>query len=1238
MQDIIYNRIRNEASGGGLLVLAPACGSGKTYSATHAMARAILEEEDGGVPWELRTRFVFATPNKNNLADRRKLRALLVDAGRPHLAKSVLFARGGVDAMRRVVDGDGRSAFDVAKSMMHESQFARSRVLESDECASALADLERYVDKTEKDPDIAAMVEGVVSTAESRLRASVRKAIAGYFKTPFAAQAALDTPELAWVRVLWQNVDFHDALAVYMSAAKALLTIDPVVSPQFRLWDSSAPRSHVVVLDEYDSCMGAWNDLLLESALKRDFELLGTVKTVSGRLALDEFERDLFLDGRGLANRESAWMKERFEQLRATVGATVAKYNLQRDFTLSSGAGAREHFLFRAQDSCSLLSGGDGALAVATNTEEARAFVYERNVIGRPGEVTPRGPGSSTLRLTSMIGQLNGVLGLIAVTLGTFAQRNAEARERLARAAEEDDLRFSNVPTVQSLFVSYLAHLGIGEEHGAKGALVDLWLSLQRSDARRAPDDDLELSDTSYYARGLSFASIDPPGGEHAFTTELRSVNAALTPERVLLGLSSCHYVVGLSATGEVPTVLANFDDDWISAKLKDRRRRLTEEERQALAEHVKESQKHYDRVDVRAELVSSANADGECDVSVWRRAIDDDAGALAAFNLVSANASKHDVPLYYKCAWCWRKFVEDPDFRSFIFFTNKSLRDKGPFSREVLVRTLAFVEMDVARAKGVAVSYDDAVRAVDGTLVGLSNRQKTYEADLAAVKERWAAGGKAFVVTAFGSAATGQNFQYRTPRALVDAGKVVVVNDWGVRDEKDVDGIFIDKPTNVVTNIWRKWKGAERFKLLAKSLVETARLYEHGEISPVARWNLVKRAFRNASHNGGAGDGPNHFKPTESYQGSVYTTVNQTAGRISRSNVKSPVVRVYAAEDVLADVTGSFAESVDSVPTREFAALLDACRLVSEEPDAAEKRAVTRVLVVDDRCRHRILNMVEGGFANERQRQEWRTLRELSLKRPTALQGEETSFTNVCHVTLPKSAARMWYSTEGDFERNTEIYFRKPTSARGGKLVREVSSRAAGLDDMMRVRGLKEHFTKNGFAVEWEAGVHLLAPYVFKSVYKGALGEIAGAWSIENFTAGSGLPLEFGEVTVEGGYEKMDAEFVLAGEKTGCFIDFKNWSGEPEEFGRLEKETERYVAKGTALGTKLCVIANVLPSAPGAKCSLRAVGDGLVLLTVPNLVREAGDGTFVSDFENIDLIWKQVVACANKQTSAQRS
>ena len=377
--------------------------------------------------------------------------------------------------------------------------------------------------------------------------------------------------------------------------------------------------------------------------------------------------------------------------------------------------------------------------------------------------------------------------------------------------------------------------------------------------------------DFSLYENGFRYYSFEN-SPDYDFKSIISMFSFSQTPERILTKLCEKAKVIGVSATATLPSVLCNYDLDYLSHKMGAAYSHISADDRERLKNEFAISQQGYKDIAVHAELFDSSNYS----VSLWDQVFDDSELAKAAYDHVERSLSsadggednKYNHQRYFRTALAFKKFWEHEDIRSFLCMLNKHPKRNDKFLDinvlyylfELITERLCDVRKTVCLLDGEG--YDDK------------------KSDIA---KKLTNGEKLFVISVYQTIGAGQNLQYDIPDAVRDS--LIQTNSWNRSTKKDFDAIYLDLPTNLTVNIWNDSHiGTEDF---VKYIFETEYLQENGEISDeIARQN-IKEAFGRSFCRKKFMGKTYKDKPSVCY----YATkqIVQAIGRICRTNMKQP-------------------------------------------------------------------------------------------------------------------------------------------------------------------------------------------------------------------------------------------------------------------------------------------------------------------------------------------------------------
>ncbi len=233
-----------------------------------------------------------------------------------------------------------------------------------------------------------------------------------------------------------------------------------------------------------------------------------------------------------------------------------------------------------------------------------------------------------------------------------------------------------------------------------------------------------------------------------------------------------------------------------------------------------------------------------------------------------------------------------------------------------------------------------------------------------------------------------------------------------------------------------------------------------------------------------------------------------------------------------------------------------------------------------------------------------WQSLRDVVLRYPTATEDERNSNELLMrlYISGEKPLNKYFYSQYTDFSdvvidfgidrtRFLESGRAKIQGESSDPIVLEVSETDARLDVMMNYPGLKEFFVRYGYATGFEENEYIMSPVLYHNIYKGALGEVAGKFILENERG-----IHLSEITTPDRFEFFDFEM-----SPDVYVDFKNWKFTYAQ--DRQKTLEEISRKLDTIGAKRAYIINII--ADDSYVPTSSV-DGRII-EIPGIIDEKG-------------------------------
>lgn len=623
----------------GLLLLAGPVGAGKTYSSMSHIADKLIAFGPKC------RRFVFVTNVKRNLPVDELLH-ILDERGHPELAAYVVKLNSNL--------GMFQSNINAAKSVMPSAPFSywkrgpkkpgsnERTVIKAEFDIRNLPELQeaerlqRILDETRSLPlHVGAArrkaIEGAEEEAE-KAESKLRRCISSIFASicmldegGYRLMTRQEKRELVeqsawweWLRVLYPSVLTHKKRVLFMSVNKLLVKNAPIIEPSESIWESDLLRGSVVIIDEFELSKGVINDFLIRESVGKMADMVSMFRMLMGR-ALEGRQ----IDGKG-GDAGAAFTSELFRspsdnigcgpKLRAEFNGIVSaaeeaylELHLDKQFRLSDRLRYKNQpFLFNDFQS--------HIVDVEDSSWSAIRFLESQNTIefgsGAPPYV---GGGVSVAGLREadsysvplLLSRLEGLVRWVVSWIARVAENYQAVVAEDADQGKRPEISFDQaVGTVLSeLNMMDEVH---GESNPARRRVIEM---AHEERARRAAADDGarddDPADLSLYHKGFRVHAFTE-SAQHDTLTRMERCALSCTAERKLIELSRCNFVVGISASLDIPSVLGNYDMEHIKAALGDRCIMLDADQRQGIEEDYQRSVSRYDSVEIRVSKVST--------------------------------------------------------------------------------------------------------------------------------------------------------------------------------------------------------------------------------------------------------------------------------------------------------------------------------------------------------------------------------------------------------------------------------------------------------------------------------------------------------------------------------------------------------------------------------------------------------------------------------------------------------
>jgi hypothetical protein len=649
-------------------------------------------------------------------------------------------------------------------------------------------------------------------------------------------------------------------------------------------------------------------------------------------------------------------------------------------------------------------------------------------------------------------------------------------------------------------------------------------------------------NDFSFYNNGFRYYDFED-SEMHNTKSKIFITDFDTTPEKMLLDLASRNFVVGISATAKMKTVVGNYDLKYLQKNLQPNYLELSEVEYQQLKTIFDDRNQNY--VPIKAKFLGVENIKQTLKYFEFEK---------VDYNQILTQIEKspdYEQKRYLKIAKVYEEFIKNDNIQSFLCFLNTH-PDYDKSSCDLKILEMLFIaiihkyekenlfvdknnDFDIKKSFKVLNSKDFEDKKND-ILINLDKGQKL------------------FLITTYATLGAGQNIQYTLENfdELHEQGKIKKVFEREgevVKKEKDFDAIYLDKPTNLLVHLGNDLTDFD----VNKRIFEVEMFFQFNKIFYKQLVYEIKRTFKQCYYKDRRFD---IFFPqevykslyqTEDYRNFVAKEVIQAIGRINRTNFKNNEIYVFADKDIAPNI--KFFDTSTYLCLKEFEELIKQAQSVVGE-NTEENDVIMEIEQNNIYCHNWINKKIKGRYWNDENIADWQELREITLKYPII---SKQQFDNLEELRKWQFIYVPMYDVDFKvFEPKNCYHYKLPTNKEGEELNdfktvevnfsgngKEISANAVFLLDLMKINELKKMFENQNYATDFQINDYMIAPEIFNNIYKGALGEVIGKYILEKYV----IPETQLQELPQNIFERFD--FML---EKGVFIDFKFWNDENSE------------------------------------------------------------------------------------------
>lgn len=1123
----------------GLLLLDMPTGSGKTYSIVDYIATHIDTLKDSG------RKIVFITPLKKNLPTDELRNRLKIHSKAELFDREVLLVQSTIDAF---VEHFASCEYYI-KDMFPD--FDCYTVNE------ALKGLSNQALKT--------ILESLISRKGSELSKIISLSLRESFTTTEDRIEAIQTdPKWQWVAKLFPATLTTERTVLFMSVSKFIYPYQTIVQPLKPISELLMEYHTTLFIDEVDSSKQFLQNYIIEQGLTNTIEPVPTVRQIASRLRESRFPTSLLPEH--LLDKQPANPHEVETSIREKSQDIVDTYEI--GLNLKSRGNDNQHsFIFYDKETHYLADANDKIVTIKPDYEHNNLWIelHKKDRNKKGDEITL---GQLLSRNHNFIEYFKGGLSMLANNY--YYQRRNTTGISFEDAARSY-LDFFHLPdaTVKQL-LNEIQYKRLAQAWRSTPAIVHNEI----------------LPSARLYEHGFTYHSISN-SESHAGRSKVLSFNFPCTAEFLLLNWCREFMVVGVSATANIKSRLGNYDLHYLQSTLETIESahfyKLGDSERQALDDQFALSKSGYGHIDIQthwhglSEGLSTNEIEHQYNLlfKVGQESgadQDDVADFMQKINELHGDGQYlYKLSQYYKIFELWVAYLKHNNM-AFLLLFGKGYRNKELELIQEFCNLLVDVYQLSYRSKPCAKKE----------IVSIVGRSSTD--DLERVKSELAEGKHRFVLSTYATLGAGINIQFPIPKDK--ANTLIKINDFTADTNTDFDAIYLDKPTHVLVNT----NGGNSLKAI--DLVKHIYQLEYLKISGLTYSDFhhyLQRAFM-------AHIGRRSFRTTTDniyrsadYRLHIMQLLIQAVGRICRTNMKSPTIHMHLDRRIASE----WLDDLGDMPLLpEFHEIQHAVNISLQSNNVLVNAVISKNMIKIREAIFKMLTQFNQGLANSNTIDQWQLIRDICLTHPQFNENTDAKY-SFFYTDFDHPRSAYYYLQDNDY-RTIDIL----NEPEYGSIT--VSEASAKLNTLMAHSGLKRYFESMGYATTLPASKYWLQPILFNNIYKGALGEVCGAylWRSYELPALQELP--------QNQYESFD--FMI---NEDVFIDFKHWSLNWKD-GKQERN--KIFDKMQRINAKLVFIINIISEIDSISHNVFISNDGSKqIVEVPKFLFE--------DLPDIELI-----------------
>jgi len=930
-----------------------------------------------------------------------------------------------------------------------------------------------------------------------------------------------------WIVNLYPSVNMDKCNIILMTTKKFMFSIDPLTEKSYYMYTDRFKGS-VLFIDEIDSTKKEILDIIISEANKSKidiFRLYRKIYTFFSTNKLVDYFSEQSEPLRNCVNKYYSEINDKITDIHKQISNYDSELKELNYVMKSKDFNENKNFIFNDGDSFTI-----------SRTYDRIKYFCSLNKYLNTIEISVSEKEES-IDLEKIIYLVNSMVIYFIKQTTYFVKEYSSLFNQYRNTTQE------NI-SIENSYNSIVDFMDFGYEY-REFITSAIHYNLTKQNVRLSKNEEIEskldkrLRKTSLYTEGFTYTQI-VDDFNHLFETKLFSYRFDRTPEFFLMLLSQYYITIGVSATATIPTVIGNYDFDYIKDTIKCDHLLPSDEESKSIRDDYKITR--IDKYENTVFEIKCIDQDflKNNQKQTLRQFFEKNNFPNNIFNHHVQILSEYDFEDYYyeviaMIYHCIFLFMASENSHSYIFFMNKNL-NKYTKLKEIIVNTMTKIYENLE----ILFIDSEAYKNVDIENT-LTNKDKKF-----------------FLITTYASLGTGVNLKYDLN---------------STKNYKDIDGVFLLEPTNIIPNLSGDSLTEEN---LAVYIYAIEYSIASGSITQIDGKKMIKNAFRSYLNYGSINRKGIANKDEDIAK---LQKIIQALGRISRTTKKTPKIQIHTTIKVRKLIL-DYHENLNHIPLiREYDELTNYCLKegVNTQPSVI-------IASKDSNTNKYIKKQIFGHKNNEwslEQMKNWKELRNFVLAEPV------TDLDNMFTRDL------YYHSTVPIIEYKSNYRKEELPSITNSNFSISITETDCELSYLTSIDYIREYFIQNNYAITWKPGRYIMSNSLFRKIYKGVLGEIVGQIILEK------SHINCVEIDTPFLYEVMD--FKLCDD---VYIDFKNWS--PDFSQNKVDSINAQIRKNKKLKARVLFIVNIVDH--GFHVINEYISKNLKIYTIPYLVKRDGE------------------------------